>query len=96
MADMIYGISLKNKLFEGVELDTDNSLLRSIDSNIGILHIPATFKLFSTAEERNISMFTKNKNKLSISEVSIRYNISNEEAQNAYNKALEMFPEKFI
>jgi len=96
MVNMIYGISLKNELFEGVELDSNNNLFRTIDSNIGVLNIPITFKVFSTADERNISIFTKNKNTLSISEVSIRYNISKEEAQNAYNKAIEMFPEKFV
>lgn len=94
---MIYGVTIKNKLFEGTELMKGNTFLRSIETSDGdVIVIPLGYKVFDTAEERNIALFKKKKNQLSISSVASVYNISIEEATKAYEQALERFPEKFI
>ena len=98
MDDLVYGITIKNELFEGIEENSGNSFLKSIsiegqDTNI---IVPLEHKLYKTAEERNISIFRNKKNHLSVDKVAIKYNITIEEAQIAFNKAIEMFPEKFI
>ncbi len=98
MADIVYGITIKNKLFEGIEEHIGNSFLKTIsiegqDTNI---IVPFGHKLYKTAEERNISIFRSKRNHLSMDKVAFRYNITIEEAQIAYDKAIEMFPEKFI
>ena len=92
----IYGITVHGRLFEGEEIKTTNGFLRTISTERDEIVIPSSFKVYKTAEERNISIFLDKKSHLSINEVSVRYNISKEEAQTAYDKAFEMFPEKFI
>lgn len=93
----IYGLTIHNDLFEGVELESDTTFLRTIKTTDGSeIVIPWTHKVYDTAEERNIAIFKKKRNQLSISKVAIEYNITLEEATTAYELALERFPEKFI
>ena len=97
MADLIYGITIQGQLFSGYERFDNGSFLRSVETIEGeLLIMPYNLNIFNTAEERNISIFKKKKNQLSLNEAAIKYNITIEEATNAYETALERFPEKFI
>lgn len=97
MANLVYGVTIKNDIFMGEEVEDDNNFLRTIKTSKGeTIVIPYNYKTYDTAEERNIAIFTSKKNQLSISKVALDYNITIEEATNAYKKALERFPEKFI
>ncbi len=97
MADLVYGITIKGKLFEGIETNLSSMFVKSIELSDGTaIVMPGNFPLYSTAEERNISLFKKKRNQLSLNKVALQYNLSIEEATKAYEQALERFPEKFI
>ena len=97
MADLVYGITIDGKLFEGIETNLQSSMFISIAIADGAtIVLPSNFILYDTAEERNISIFKKKRNQLSLSEAATKYNITLEEATFAYTQALARFPEKFI
>jgi len=97
MANLIYGITIKGELFSGYERLDNGSFLRLIETTDGeLLVMPYNLSIYDTAEERNIAIFKKKKNQLSLIEAATKYNITIEEATNAYENALERFPEKFI
>lgn len=92
---MVYGISIMNKLFEGVLVD-EGSFCKIVTTDVGNVVMPSYHKLYNSAEERNASIFNRDGKHLSIDEVSIQYNITKEDATVAYQRALIKFPEKFI
>jgi len=97
MANLVYGISITNFLFEGEVINSGNSFLKTVKTTDGkLISMPISHTLFNTAEERNLSIFRNKKNHLSFDKVAIRYNISLEEVKEAYDKAIKLFPEKFI
>ena len=97
MANLVYGVTIKGKLFEGIETNVASMFVKSIELADGTaIVVPGNFPLYDTAEERNIAIFKKKRNQLSLNEVALRYNLTIEEVTFAYNTAVERFPEKFI
>lgn len=94
----LYTVDIKGKLIDGVEVDSDTSFLRCIKCDDGTTSVmPISYKVWDNKEERTIDLFVKNAHKkLSLDEVVIRYNLTKEEAEEALEKALDKFPEKFI
>lgn len=97
MSNLVYGVTIQGKLFEGIETNISSMFVKQIELADGTAIVtPGNFTLYDTAEERNISIFKQKTNQLSIDKVALKYNITIEEATNAYKQALERFPEKFI
>ena len=98
MADIVYGVTISNTVFEGELVDKPFKIMKTVLTKNGQrISMIGSHKLYDTPEERNISIFLNPTNHgLSLYEVSKRYNLSIEEIEKAYETAIEKFPEKFI
>ena len=98
MADIVYGVTLNNVIFEGELVDKQFHMMKTVLTKNGQrISMIGSHKLYDTPEERNISIFLDSTNRsLSLYEVAKRYNLSIEEIEKAYETAFEKFLEKFI
>jgi len=72
-------------------------MMHSYKTNIGVINVPYSHKIFKTKVERDLLIFKPSNNKiLSISEAAKRYNLSEETTTQVFNKVLIAYPEKFI
>lgn len=93
----VYFSTLFNELAEGELVESGSCFLNIIRLESGReVTMPCSRPLYQTAEERTIDIFLKEIKRMSVDDILLKYNMNKTEAKIALDKAIDLFPDKFI
>lgn len=93
----VYFSTIFNELEEGELVESDSCFLHIIRLESGLeVTLPCSRQLYQTSEERTIDIFLKEIKRLSVDDILLKYKMNKLEAKIALDKAIDLFPDKFI